>query len=396
MAPFLRQREETRGTPVTISDVMAALDRIAPPELAEPWDNVGLLLGDPSAPCTRVLVALEADLALLRRAAAAKAQLIISHHPALFRPLRAVTSGEPVGALLLAAARQPVALAAAHTNYDAAPGGVSDVLAGLLDLRSTEPLAPAERGALAKIVVFTPAGDLDAVLRALGESGAGVIGQYRECTFRAPGTGTFRPLADARPTVGRAGRPSAGSGRPRAWSRGRREEIAEFRLEAVVPLALAQRAAQAVRAAHSYEEPAIDVYPLAGGRAGVGIGRCGRLPRATRADRLVRRIKQRLAVRRVRVAGDLRRRVERVAVCGGSGGRGIEDAVRQGCQLYLTGDVSHHQAIAAAAAGLVVVDAGHAPTEAPAIPVLARRLADLCRGVRFTAVGTSPGPFRTV
>ena len=364
---------------MTVATVLDALHRIAPPELAEPWDNVGLLLGDPAAPCTRALVALDADAALLRRAAASRAQLLISHHPPLFTPLRRLTPADAAGRLLLDAARRGIALAAAHTNYDAAAGGVNDVLAGLLGLCATEPLAPRSR-AQAKLVVFVPPGDVAPVLRALDENGAGVIGQYRQCSFRTPGTGTFLPLEGARPTLGQVGR---------------REEAAELRIEAIVPQPLARRAAAAVRAAHSYEEPAIDIYPLENPESPIGLGRCGQLPRAVRADRFVRTVKDRLRLERVRVAGDLRRRVERVAVCGGSGGDYVEDAIRQGCQLYVTGDVKHHQALAAAASGLVVVDAGHAATEAPAIPVLARRLAELCPGVRFTPIPVPPdGPFR--
>jgi len=231
--------------PATIAEVLAALHAIAPRELAEPWDNVGLLLGDPAAPCERALVALDVDEALVRRAARGGAQLIVSHHPPLLDPVPSVTAAQPEGRLLLAAARVGVALAAAHTNYDVADGGVSDVLAARLGLRDVEPLARCEASAQAKLVVFTPPGDLEAVLAALAEAGAGAIGDYRECTFRAEGTGTFRALAGARPAIGRVGR---------------REEVAELRVEAVVPLAMAGGAAEAVRRAHSYEEPAIDIY----------------------------------------------------------------------------------------------------------------------------------------
>lgn len=369
-----------RGAIVTIARVVHALHEIAPPTLAEPWDNVGLLLGDPAAPCDHALVALEAGPKLLARAARLGAQLIVTHHPPIFRPLTRLTADAPGAALLLDAAKHGIALATAHTNYDVAPGGVSDVLAGLLDLRHTQPLARAERSGQAKIVVFAPAGDLDAVRAALDASGAGVLGRYDGCTFRTPGTGTFRPLEGASPTLGEVGA---------------RQEVDELRLEALVPLALAGQAVAAVRQAHSYEEPAIDVYPLEGGRLGLGLGRCGRLPKPTRAARLVYRIKQLLRTPRVRVVGDLRRRIERVAVCGGSGEKLIDDAIRTGCQLYLTGDVTHHRALAAADAGLVVVDAGHAATEAPAIPPLADRLRRLCPAVTFTPVPPSPtGPFR--
>jgi len=366
---------------VKVARIIRALDSLAPPELAEPWDNVGLLLGDPEADCRRALVALEADTALVRRAARQGANLIITHHPPLFRPLKAIVASEPVGRMLLEAARLGVALAAAHTNYDLAPGGVNDVLAELVGLRHLEPLARAERSPQAKIVVFTPPGDLDPVIAALTSAGAGLIGQYRECTFRTPGTGTFRPLAGARPTIGRVGL---------------REEVEELRLEAIVPLALADRAAAAARAAHSYEEPAIDIYPLGGEHFEVGIGRCGDLTEPMPAADLIERIKAQLGVETVRVAGPLERTVPRMGLCAGSGGRYIPQAVRKGCRLYLTGDLSHHQALEAQAAGLVVVDAGHAATEAPAVAALARRLAEACPRVEFKVVrSVRHGPFKT-
>ncbi len=356
------------GPRVRICDVLAALDAIAPPELAEPWDNVGLLVGDPAAECRRAIVTLETDLGLLRRAASRGADLIVSHHPPIFEPLKRLVADATTGRLVLEAARAGVALAAAHTNYDVAPGGVNDVLAGLLGLQRVEPLARTERSPRAKIVVFTPQEDREAVIAALSAAGAGVIGEYRECMFRSAGTATFRPLADARPTKGRAGR---------------REEVEELRLEAIVPLALADRAAAAARAAHSCEEPAIDIYPLGGQRLEVGIGRCGRLPEPVPALDLIERIKRKLGVRLVRVVGPTRRKVATMGLCAGSGGRYVQEAARRGCDLYLTGDLSHHQALDAAAAGLLVADAGHAATEAPAIPALARRLAEGCPGVEF-------------
>ncbi|MFP4057630.1 MAG: Nif3-like dinuclear metal center hexameric protein [Candidatus Brocadiia bacterium] len=362
-----------------VADVMAALDAIAPSQLAEPWDNVGLLLGEADAPCERALVALEVDLRLVRRAARLGAGLVVAHHPPVLQPLCRMTSQTPAGRLLLEAARSQVALAAAHTNYDLAPGGVNDVLAGLLDLRDTQPLAPAACTRQAKIVVFTPADDLPAVLAALARSGAGVIGNYVDCTFRVAGTGAFRPAEGAHPTVGRVGE---------------RQEVDELRVEAVLPMALAGPVAQAVRQAHSYEEPAVDVYPLEGEGGELGLGRCGALSRPMRAENLAERIQDRLGAPHIRVAGDLRRRVQRVAVMGGSGGKYVDHAARQGCELYLTGDVDHHQALDAVAAGLVVVDAGHAVTEAPAIPALATRLGELCPEATFTAVSTgAAGPF---
>jgi dinuclear metal center YbgI/SA1388 family protein len=365
-----------------IADVVQALHEIAPPALAEPWDNVGLLLGDPGESCSHALVALEVTPALLRRAGVVEAQLLITHHPPIFQPLSRITADAPAASLVLQAARAGLALAAAHTNYDVAPGGVSHVLAGQLGLVHLEPLSPSERAGQAKIIVFTPEDDVEAVLGALDRSGAGVIGNYRQCSFRTPGMGTFLPVEGARPTIGRVGQP---------------EEVQELRIEAVVPQALAPVAAAAVREAHSYEEPAIDVYPLQHGQTPFGLGLCGDLPRPVSARRLVSRIKKALGISHARVAGDLRRRVRRVAVCGGSGGKLVGAAVASGAELYLTGEVGHHEALEGADSGMVVVNAGHAPTEAPAIPALAERLRGLCPDVTFTvSAAGARGPFRTV
>jgi len=360
-----------------VGDVIHALDTIAPPALAESWDNVGLLVGDPQAPCSKAVVCLDVNEALVRRMARQSVELIVSHHPAIFRPMASLTGASTAEHTVLEAVQCHVALAAAHTNYDTAPGGVNDVLAELFGLEDVRVLARSDASAQAKIVVFTPEDALDEVLAALTAHGAGAVGQYRECTFRSEGTGTFRGLPGTDPAVGEAGK---------------LEEASELRVEACVPLGLARQAAAAVRHAHPYEEPAIDVYRLENARAEVGIGRCGRLPRPVRAATLIGTIKEQLRVSHVRVAGDTTRSVERIAILGGSGGRYWRDAVREGCELLVTGDVSHHEAMDAAATGLVVVDAGHAGTEAPAIPALAKRLRDLCPNVRFQAVRAS-GPF---
>ncbi|NQT89405.1 Nif3-like dinuclear metal center hexameric protein [bacterium] len=369
--------ERAVAAAATIGDVVAALDVLAPPVLAESWDNVGLLVGDPEAPCSRAVVCLDVSEALVKRVAQQSGELIISHHPTLFHPLASLTGASAPERTVLAAVQCRVALVAAHTNYDVAPGGVNDVLAELLGLEDIAPLARCSASPQAKIVVFTPKAALGGVMQALSENGAGAIGQYRECSFRTEGTGAFRGLPGTDPAVGKADS---------------FEEAAELRVEASVPLALAGRVAAAVRATHPYEEPAIDVYPLQDARAEVGIGRFGRLPKPVRVAALIATIKEKLGVSHVRVAGETARAVERVGIVGGTGGRYWKDAARQDCQLFLTGEVSHHDAMDAASAGLVVVDAGHAGTEASAIPALAKRLRTLCPTVRFQAVRAS-GPF---
>lgn len=249
---------------------------------------------------------------------------------------------------------------AAHTSYDAAPEGVSVALAGALGLRG--PLrVVSPRGALRKLVVFVPEEDVDAVARALAEAGAGVIGDYTECTFRTRGTGTFRGGEDANPYLG---------------ERGRLEKVEEVRLETVVPAYAVRRAVDAATAAHPYEEVALDVYPLEGFPEGCGYGRIGTLQEPLAPEELRGHVSDSLGFP-ARLVADPQpgRRIERVAVLGGSGGSFIPEVAAS--DAYVTGDVDYHDALLAESLGLTVIDAGHAATELPSLQPLAARLAGL-------------------
>jgi dinuclear metal center YbgI/SA1388 family protein len=248
-----------------------------------------------------------------------------------------------------------------HTNLDAAPGGLSDRLADLVGLSETRPLAPVGGGDCVKLVVFTPPEALDAVRAAICQAGGGRIGDYADCSFRSPGMGTYRPLEGARPYAG---------------SVGQLESAAEERLEVLVPRADIARAVAALHAAHPYEEVAYDIYPLENPCPGAGLGRVGRLPAPVTMTELANRVRDILNADRVKVAGDRTRSAQTVAVCPGSGGDLVETAARVGADALVTGDVKYHQALAAAESGLVVIDAGHGPTERPAVALMAEFLAD--------------------
>lgn len=345
-------------------DIAEAVEQIAPLPLSEEWDNCGLQVGDPAAEASRVLVALTPLEEVFDEAEEKGVDFILFHHPLIFVPLNAVDTSSYPGDLVGRAIQNDLTVYAAHTSYDAAPGGVSVALAQRLGLRGPlEIVSP--RGALRKLVVFVPEENADALADAMSEAGAGVIGEYTHCTFRTPGTGTFLGGEGADPYLG---------------EKGRLERVEEIRLETVVPAHLTGRAVAAATAAHPYEEVALDVYPVEGRPEGCGYGRIGMLPRSMSPEELREHVSDRLGFPARLVSNPGRgpdRNVERVAVLGGSGGSFLREVAASGAEAYVTGDLDYHDALLAESLGLTAIDAGHAATELPSLEPLANRLARL-------------------
>ncbi|MGB3682441.1 MAG: Nif3-like dinuclear metal center hexameric protein [Rubrobacteraceae bacterium] len=344
-----------------VRDMAEAVERLAPGSLAEDWDNCGLQVGDPGAEVSRVLVALTPLPEVFDEAEACGADFLLFHHPLIFRAIQSLDVASYPGDLLARAVRGGRAVYAAHTNYDAAPGGVSVALAETLGLSGPlEVVSP--RGSLSKLVVFVPQDHVEDVSRALDVAGAGVIGDYTQCTFRTPGTGTFLPGESSDPYLG---------------EKGRLEKAPEIRLETIVPAHLAHQAATAATKAHPYEETALDVYPVEGRPEGCGYGRIGTLPQPLRPEELCGRVTDLLGFPARLVADPSPgRRIERVAVLGGSGGSFIPEVAGR-ADAYVTGDLDYHDALLAESLGLTAIDAGHAATELPSLEPLARRLSKL-------------------
>jgi dinuclear metal center YbgI/SA1388 family protein len=345
---------------VRVAQIAEAVERIAPLSLAEAWDNCGLQVGDPEADANRVLVALTPLPEVFEEAKEKGADFLLFHHPLIFDPLKTIVTSSYPGGLLARAIRNGLAVYAAHTSYDAAPAGVSVALAKALGLRGPlRVLSP--RGALRKLVVFVPEENVDAVAKALAEAGAGEIGDYTECTFRTQGKGTFRGGEGANPYLG---------------EKGRLEQVEEVRMETVVPAHAVRRAVVAATAVHPYEEVALDVYPVEGSPGGCGYGRVGTLPEQLTAEELREHLSESLGFPS-RLVADSGRRIETVAVLGGSGGSFIPEAGVSGAHAYVTGDVDYHDALLAESLGLTVIDAGHAATELPSLEPLALQLTEL-------------------
>lgn len=369
----------------TVRDWVALVDALHPESDAEGWDATGLQVGDPDDPVRAVLVCLDVTPAVLDEASERGTDLVLAHHPLLFRPLPRLTPASAAGRVALAAARRGLSVLAAHTNLDAAVDGTSTPVVDLLGLVDVVPLSPTPaRADRAKLVTFVPAEATSAVLAALSAAGAGVIGEYDECSFRVAGTGTFRPSAQASPAVGESGR---------------RNEVPEDRLEVVVPTSRVAAAVAALRAAHPYEEVAVDVHPLLAlppvGPA-KGIGRVGDLPQPLPLRGVAGRIRTRLPAPHLRLAGDPDAPVRRVAVCGGAGDSLVDAARRARADVYVTGDLRHHVVLDALTQGLAMIDAGHHATEVAALPSFVERLRavaasrDLAAPLLASVVATDP------
>lgn len=344
-----------------VREIMEAVERLAPPMLAEEWDNCGLQVGDPEAEVGRVLVALTPLPEVFDEAEESGADLLLFHHPLIFRPLKSVDTASYPGDLLARAIRGGKSVYAAHTSYDAAPSGVSVALADALGLAGPLEIVSA-RGELRKLVVFVPEENVEQVADALDDAGAGAIGDYRQCTFRTPGTGTFLPDDSANPYLG---------------ERGRLEKVSEIRLETVVPAHEVRRAVSAATEAHPYEETALDIYPVEGHPGGCGYGRIGMLPQPVTPEELCDHVSESLGFTARLVADPAPgRRIERVAVLGGSGGSFLPEVAGR-ADAYVTGDLDYHDALLAESLGLTAIDAGHAATELPSLGPLAAGLSGL-------------------
>ncbi|ALR11452.1 hypothetical protein MYCSP_08250 [Mycobacteroides saopaulense] len=337
---------------VRLTDIIGVLDDAYPPALAESWDSVGLVCGDPDQRIDGVTVAVDATTAVLDEMDGAASQLLLAHHPLLLRGVDTVAASTPKGALIHRLIRSGGALFTAHTNADSASPGVSDALAEALGLTVTSVLAP-QFADYDKWVVFVPTESADALRRAMFDAGAGHIGAYSDCSWHVTGTGQFRPLEGSDPTIG---------------AHGVVEQVVEDRVEMVAPSRLRCELFAAINAAHPYEVPAIDVLPMAPAPAGTGLGRVGVLPAPEPLRDFVARVGAALpeTVWGTRAAGDPDALIQTVAVCGGAGDSMLSTVVRSGVDAYVTADLRHHPADEhVRASSVALVDVAHWASEFP-------------------------------
>lgn len=365
------------------ADIVGIINKIAPVALAEAWDNPGLQIGDPAAEVTRIMVALDPTPDVINAAIAASCQLLVTHHPLIFNPLKSISTATPQGALIQKAIKGGVSILSLHTNYDIASGGLNDLLAGKIGLSSSVPLRVTSTRELAKLVVFVPVERLEQVRSALFPF-AVRQGKYKDCSFAAGGVGTFTPLDGAEPFIGTVGVPA---------------RVGEERLELLLLRTELPRAVKALLAAHPYEEPAFDIYPLLNEAQKLGLGRVGRLPEPVTLAEYAGRLREVLSAPALRYVGDPAARISKVALCSGSGASLLHDAARCGADLLVTGDIKYHEARDAEGLGLALIDAGHFSTEIIMVHEITERLGRaLVKGgyadCRVEACRTETDPFR--
>lgn len=373
----------------TPAEVEQALDRIAPFRLAESWDNVGVLLATSRASLRRVLLTIDLAEPVLDEAISKGVDGIVAYHPPIFAPLKRLADRDRVERTIRRAAAADLWIASPHTALDAAPGGLNDWLARLAGPGSVEPLQRASesrRSEAFKIATFAPRHVVDAVRVAMAHAGAGRIGAYAECAFASEGVGTFLGDGTSNPAVGQ---------------RGRLERVEETRLEMVCGAGELAAAIAALRRSHPYEEPPIEIHalqPLPCPDAGAG--RVNHLEAPTDLASLAQAFRRGLGLARIDVAeaagGGSKRKIRRVGVCAGSGGSLLDAAIEAGCDAFLTGELSHHRVLDAAARGVAVLLVGHTESERGYLPLLAKRLKRECSGLETIVSRADRPPLRTL
>jgi dinuclear metal center YbgI/SA1388 family protein len=329
-----------------IKEIVQVLERYAPPAYQESYDNALLQIGDPEADVTRVLVTLDCTLEVVEEAIERGCNLIVAHHPVIFKPLKSLTGKTPVERILLKALQHQIAIFACHTNLDHVHNGVNAKLCEKLGILNPRVLAPTTN-LLTKLETYVPLEDTEKVLAALHQAGAGQIGEYNDCSFRVTGTGRFTPSAQANPHIGEPGQT---------------EETIENKLEVIFPTFKQNQIMRALQKAHPYEEVAHYLVALQNEDQEVGAGMVGELETALSADVFVRYVKEKLQIDIFRHTALPQQPIRRVAVCGGAGSFLIPQAKAAGAHVFLTADLKYHEFFEATAQ-MALVDVGHYESE---------------------------------
>lgn len=329
-----------------IKEITSYLESIAPLAYQESYDNSGLIVGNPNDEVTKALISLDCTEAVVEEAIAKGCNLIISHHPIVFKGLKRFNSNNYVEKTVIKAIKNNIALYAIHTNLDNVLGGVNSKIAEKLGLQQQAILSP-KSGLLKKLVVYVPRTDVEQVRQALFEAGAGSIGDYDQCSYNTAGYGTFRPLEGANPTIG---------------SIGEQERVEETKIEVVFPQQIERQIIVAMLAVHPYEEVAYHSVSLDNKVRYVGSGVIGNLSEPQEAESFLRYVKEKLKLNVIRHTKFLDKKISRIAVCGGAGGFLLKEAKRSGADVFITADYKYHEFFDAED-DIVIADVGHFESE---------------------------------
>ncbi|MEI7634218.1 MAG: Nif3-like dinuclear metal center hexameric protein [bacterium] len=347
--------------PLTLDQLARIIDEFAPFNLACDWDNVGLQAGDPARKIDAFLIALEINSKSIECARSNGCGAIVTHHPLIFKPLRALREDDAAGNHLCNLVRNNIGLIVAHTNLDRVLHGTNGALAERLDMRNVTLLFPesAPGASMFKFTVFVPRGHTQKIVDAIHRGGGARIGNYSRCSFRTPGTGTFMPGEGAKPFKGQPGR---------------LEEAEEDRVEAVVTHAALKTVIGEMLKTHPYETPVYDVYPLLDTREECGLGVIGELPRKTTLRALTAQLRAACHAPLACFAGAPGAPVRRAAIITGSAGQAARDIKTGEADALITGELSYHIAQEVSERGLPVITIGHAASERLFADYLSRAL----------------------
>lgn len=358
-----------------ISELVAYLNVLAPFSYQESYDNSGLLVGNPNEEIKGVLVALDCIEPIVDEAIATGANVIVTHHPIIFKGLKRITGSNYVERTVLKAIKNDIVLIAIHTNLDNMSYGVNKIISDKLGLQNTSILVPREAGFL-KLTVFVPATHAEALRGALAAAGAGKLGDYEACSFSSEGTGRFQPSELANPFVGNAGQ---------------LEVVREEKIEMLVPQHELSSVIAAMKKAHPYEEVAYDVVALVNKNTYIGAGMTGELENEVPVNDFLQTIKDTFNCGAVRYTNSEKTTVKKVAVCGGSGSFLLSAAKRSGADVFITADFKYHEFFDAENK-IVIADIGHFESEQYTSHWLVAELQKKITtfAVRLTSVNTNP------
>lgn len=329
-----------------ISDITDYLETIAPRSYQESYDNSGLLTGSPSQEVNGVLITLDCTEEVVDEAIASGANLIIAHHPIIFKGLKKLTGQSYVERTVIKAIQHQIAIYAIHTNLDNVHQGVNKKIAERIGLINVKVLHP-KHNTLSKLVTFIPVKDTDSVLQAIHQAGAGQIGNYENCSFRVEGTGTFKPNEVAQPAIGETGK---------------QESVNENRVEVIFPAHLESRVLRAMRDSHPYEEVAYYVTVLNNENQEVGSGMIGELEIPVQPLDFLKSLKKKMELSVIRHTGLIDKLVKKVAICGGSGSFLLQRAIQADAQVFISADFKYHEFFDAENR-IIIADIGHYESE---------------------------------
>ncbi len=360
---------------ITLAEFTGWLEGHIPPSFQDDYDNSGLQVGDPGAQVNSVLLTVDVTPGVIDEAAAHGCNLVLSHHPLIFRPLKRLAYGSNSEVCVAAAISKGIAVYSAHTSFDYTGNGVSRILAekaGLQGIRVLEPL----KGRLMKLVTFVPESHAAMVREALFTAGAGHIGNYDRCSYNMKGEGTFRAGEGTDPFAGRVGEHHTES---------------EIRIEVILPSHLKGACIKAMLAAHPYEEVAWDLIALENEYTGAGAGAIGTLPAPLAGAALLQRLRELTGLPVIRYSGDPARTITTVAVCGGAGSHLISSAARAGADAFITGDIKYHT-FTEAPEKMLVADIGHYESEKFSLEILYNLIQKKFPNfaLRFSGIKTNP------